>query len=134
MLTKRDILLEKLLYETSDETDFIGTSDETGFTGTSDEIGFTGTSDEPEMASEPRDIISELQRKISDLKEEITEKLKPLYPEDKDKDLAEALDDATSALDLASHHLTDVDNSLSGSSDEPGIAAEPDTFDPSLIK
>lgn len=78
-----------------------------------------------EHSNEPRDIISELQRKISDLKEEITSKLKPLFPEseEKHKNMAEALDDATSALDSALHHLTDIDNDISG--DEEGSIEEP---------
>jgi len=75
----------------------------------------TPAEEELEHSEDPRDVISELQRKISDLKAEITDKLKPLFPEDKDKNVAEALDDATSALDLACHHLTDVDNDESGS-------------------
>lgn len=67
---------------------------------------------------EPRDIISELQKDISDLKAKITDKLKPLYPESNHKDMAEALDDATSALDLCLHHLTDLDNGVSGGEDD----------------
>jgi hypothetical protein len=76
-----------------------------------------------EELGDHRTIISELQQKISDLKEEITTKLKPAFPEDKDQEIAEALDDATSALDLASHHLQDVDNSLSGEGATPDTDA-----------
>ena len=80
----------------------------------SEEANETPGEEALEHSDEPRDVISELKRKISDLKEEITEKLKPLFPEDKTEELAEALDDATSALDLCDHHLSDIDNKLSG--------------------
>ena len=78
-----------------------------------------------EHSSDPRDMISELKRKISDLKEEITEKLKPLFPEDREEELAEALDDATSALDLCDHHLSDIDNKLSGEAPNEVPEGEP---------
>lgn len=82
---------------------------------------------EHETPGKPRDIISELKQKISDLKEEITEKLKPLFPEKDDAELAEALDDATSALDLCDHHLTDLDNALSDKKElEPEVSSEPE--------
>lgn len=86
-----------------------------------------------EHAVDPRDLISELKKKISDLKEEISASLKPLFPEDKEKELAEALDDATSALDLCDHHLTDIDNSLSDANEvkDPEEVLT-DTGEPSL--
>ncbi len=86
-----------------------------------------------EHAVDPRDLISEFKKKISDLKEEISGSLKPLFPEDKEKELAEALDDATSALDLCDHHLTDIDNSLSEVSEvEDPEEVLTDTGEPSL--
>ena len=71
-----------------------------------------------EHSDEPRDIISELIRELSDLKEKITGKLKDKFPEGSDPEAAEALDDATSAIDLATHHLEDVDNQLSGETED----------------
>jgi flagellin-like hook-associated protein FlgL len=99
------------------EFDFSDIGDESA----SEEVSEIPAEEEHEDSGDTRDIISELKKKISDLKEEITEKLKPLFPEDKesDKELAEALDDATSALDLCDHHLTDIDNALSDRGSEP---------------
>ncbi len=116
--------LDFLFLENFDHASLFGDNDtnevflpEEGIEGAeshSEEFGETPAEEELETSKEPRDIISELLRKISDLKEEITDKLKPLYPEDKDKTKAEALDDATSALDLCQHHLEDIDNDVSG--------------------
>ncbi|MEI6297223.1 MAG: hypothetical protein WCO84_06340 [bacterium] len=82
-----------------------------------------------EHSDEPRDIISELLRKLSDLKEEITSKLKDKFPEGSDPEAAEALDDATSAIDLATHHLEDVYNKLCGESGGEGEGSV-DEFEP----
>ena len=58
--------------------------------------------------------LEELKNKISDLKSK--------YPEDTDGEVAKALDDATSAIDLAVHHLGDIGEDLS--TEEPEIAPE----------
>jgi len=125
--------LDFLFLENFDHASLFGDNDtnevflpEEGIEGiepSKEELGETPAEESLETSKEPRDIISELLRKISDLKEEITDKLKPLYPEDKDKTKSEALDDATSALDLCQHHLEDIDNDVSG--EEHGLEAEP---------
>ena len=86
--------------------------------GASDEAGETPGDEALEHSDEPRDIISDLLRELSGLKEKITGKLKDKFPENSDPEAAEALDDATSAIDLATHHLEDVDNKLSGEKSE----------------
>ncbi len=101
---------EVFLPEPDESEEIFGASDE--------EANETPGEEALEHSDDPRDIISELLRELSDLKEKITSKLKDKFPEDADPEAAEALDDATSAIDLATHHLEDVDNKLSGEKSE----------------
>ena len=133
MLTENTISRPLFGESSMNEITLPGDEDITGepFDEMGDESNETPGEEALEHSSDPRDIISGLMRKISDLKEEITSKLKDLYPEDKDSEIAEALDDATSALDLATHHLEDVDNSLSGESNTEETEEMPLTDDSS---
>ena len=81
--------------------------------------------------------LEEIKNKLSDLKVK--------YPEDTDGEVAKALDDATSAIDLAVHHLGDIEEDLpaeEGSEDlesveEPvsdEVAEEPEDSDLVLDK
>ena len=68
-----------------------------------------------------------LSKELKELKDKITE-LKSKYPEDTNAEVASALDDATSAIDLAVHHLDDIEEDLSTeepSAEEPAAEEAP---------
>jgi dsDNA-specific endonuclease/ATPase MutS2 len=52
-----------------------------------------------------------LSKELKELKDKLDE-LKVKYPEDTNAEVASALDDATSAIDLAVHHLDDIGEDL----------------------
>jgi hypothetical protein len=86
-----------------------------------DEAGETpeheaGESEDEETTEE----LDTLSKELEDLKNKITE-LKTKYPEDTNGEVASALDDATSAIDLAVHHLGDIGEDLAT---EPEAAPE----------
>jgi GTPase SAR1 family protein len=60
----------------------------------------------------------EISSDLAAVKEKITQ-TKTEYPEDKDPDIAEALDDMTGAIDVASHHIDDIKGKLSEDPEKP---------------
>ena len=64
---------------------------------------------EEETGEELDTLASELEKIKTKL-----EDLKVKYPEDTNGEVAKALDDATSAIDLATHHLGDIGEDLGG--------------------
>ncbi|MCI4435386.1 MAG: hypothetical protein JHC33_01065 [Ignisphaera sp.] len=93
-----------------------------------DEAGETpeheaGESEDEETTEE----LDTLSKELKDLKNKITE-LKTKYPEDTNGEVASALDDATSAIDLAVHHLDDIEEDLS----KPEAEATPEVEDQTM--
>ena len=65
----------------------------------------------PQMHEKPS--LDSVSTDIAGLKEKI-QSIKIEYPEDKNAEIAEALDDMTGALDVAQHHIDDIKGKLSG--------------------
>lgn len=85
-----------------------------------DDLG-SSEEEEPELGTE--DTLDTLSSELEDIGAKITE-LKTKYPEDTNEEIAKALDDATSAIDLAKHHLGDIGEDLNSTTTE-----EPSTPD-----
>lgn len=72
---------------------------------------------ESEEAGETEEELGTLSDELNKLKDKITE-LKSEYPEDTNEEVAKALDDATSAIDLAVHHLGDIGEDLDSNKED----------------
>ena len=72
---------------------------------------------------ETKEDLDTLSKELDALKDKITE-LKTKYPEDVNNEVAKALDDATSAIDLAVHHLGDIGEDLGETTPEGGESEE----------
>ena len=87
---------------------FINTTDYMAFTESeSERLKDYSTPDHKEIHRELFKVLAT----ISQLKSEVTA-IKKYFPEDKSPEIAEALDDITSALDNGSHHILDISNNL----------------------
>ena len=62
-------------------------------------------------SEETNEELDSLSKELKELKTKL-EDLKVKYPEDTNEEVAKALDDATSAIDLAVHHLDDIEEDL----------------------
>jgi hypothetical protein len=109
--------LDFLLLENIQEKPLFGESSVGEVTLPGDfEEDFTPSEDHEASETETTETDEELETLSSEL-DKIKIKLEALkvkYPEDTDGEVAKALDDATSAIDLATHHLGDIGEDLGG--------------------
>ena len=77
-----------------------------------DELGESPEHEAGESGDEETDeTLDSLSKELKKVKDTLDE-LKVKYPEDTNGEVASALDDATSAIDLAVHHLDDIESDL----------------------
>lgn len=115
-MTTRNSPLDFLLLENNTADSLFGDSDVNEVTLPDDFDEFAGDESPEHEAGESKDEetgeeLDTLSSELDKLKDKITE-LKSKYPEDTNNEVAKALDDATSAIDLAVHHLGDIGEDL----------------------
>lgn len=127
MTTYRNSPLDFMLNESKSSDALFGDSDinevllpDVEF-GEFDELGETPEHEASETPDEETtEELDSLSKELEELKNKISE-LKVKYPEDTNDEVASALDDATSAIDLAVHHLGDINEDLDKDSNEEPI-------------
>ncbi|MCI4436280.1 MAG: hypothetical protein JHC33_05645 [Ignisphaera sp.] len=107
--------LDFMLTEGKDSGALFGDSDvnEIMLPDMGEDEGFESPAEEASETPEKEtdEELDTLSKELKELKDKLDE-LKVKYPEDTNAEVASALDDATSAIDLAVHHLDDIGEDL----------------------